>query len=232
MHILESSKNVQNGWEDVFREAIPELTHISNLLDVKKKLGTYYPNSEDCFNAFKLCPLNEIKVIIMDYQPYYGTIESEGKIVSKDTGLAYSVRHNDTIPKSIKNIFTELKNTVKEFETPSNGNLEEWAKQGILFLHNTLTVSQQKNNIDVSELWYGFINKIFKAIKKVNPKTIVVLWGRKIQCITKLIPDGFIELDTLCAPDGYNVDDEFFGCNHFVKINQLLKTQNKDLIKW
>jgi uracil-DNA glycosylase len=231
MDLLEASKIVENGWQNIFKDATPELTHISNLLDVRKKLGAYTPKAEDCFNAFKLCPLKNIKVIIIGYQPYFGTINSYGKYVSKDTGLSYSVRVEDDVPKSIKNIYMELKNTVTGFEIPNHGNLEEWAKQGVLFLNNSLTLGQQKN-IDVSEVWYGFINKTLKEIKKVNPATIVVLWGRKVQCINKLIPDGFIVLETQCQPDGYNVDNEFFGCNHFNIINEHLKKQNKTLIDW
>jgi uracil-DNA glycosylase len=232
MELLEASKLVQNGWEETFKDANPELKHISTLLDVRKKLGTYYPKPEDCFNAFKLCSLENIKVIIVGYQPDYGTVMSEGKIVSKTTGLSYSLRTDDTISKAVKNIYTELKNTVTDFQAPDHGNLEEWAKQGILFINNSLTVSQQKINIDVSELWYGFLNKVFKAIKKYNPNTIVLLWGRKVQCISKLIPDSFVTLETLSPPDGYKADTEFFGCNHFNKVNELLEKQNKTKINW
>lgn len=232
MELLEASKLVQNGWEETFKDAIPELKHISTLLDVRKKLGTYYPKPEDCFNAFKLCSLENIKVILVDYQPYYGTVSSEGKVVSKATGLSFSVRNDDAIPKSIKNMYTELKNTIPEFQAPEHGNLEEWAKQGVLLINNTLTVSQQKLNIDVSELWYGFLNKIFKAIKKSNPNVIVLLWGRKVQCITKILPDSFVILETLSQPDGYKADTEFLGCNHFTKVNELLEKQNKTKIIW
>ena len=97
-------------------------------------------------------------------------------------------------------------------------------------LNNSLTVSQK--NIDYSELWYGFHNKVFKAIKAINPNTIVVLWGRRVQMINKLIPDGFIVLESLSSPDAYKADTEFLGCNHFNMINEQLIKQKKTPINW
>lgn len=229
--IIEAAKTISSGWEPVVKDALPELTHISKLLDTQKKLGTYFPYPDTMFNSFKLCPYQDIKVVIVGYQPQYGTIQTEAGFVCRDSGLAYSIRSEDAMSKSLQNIYIELKNSVKDFVVPSHGNLEAWAKQGILMINNSLTVAQQKN-VDVSELWYGFLNKVFKWIKKVNPNVIYVLWGRKVSQISKLIPDGAIILESLCDPSGYRVQEEFLNCNHFNIINEHLKKQNKQLIDW
>ncbi len=228
--IVEAAKNIKSGWEPVIQDALPELNHISKLLDTQKKLGTYFPYPDTIFNSLKLCPYSEIKVVIVGYQPQYGTIQTESGFVCKDTGLSFSSHPEDALSKSLQNIYIELKNSVKDFVVPSHGNLEAWAKQGILMINNSLTIAQQKN-VDVSELWYGFLNKVFKWIKKVNPNVIYVLWGRKVSQISKLIPDGAIILESLSDPSAYKTE-EFFGCNHFNIINEHLKKQNKELIDW
>lgn len=231
MNIVEASKNITNGWEKIFQDAEPELTHISKLLDTQKKLGIYFPKSHDIFNSFKYCPFDKIKVIIIGNQPYLGSIEHNGEIISKDMGMSFGLRPNDTLSPSLKNIYTELKNTT-EFNPPSHGNLISWAEQGILMINNSLVTTNIKVNFDHSELWYGFLNKIFKAIGSVNPNTIVALWGRKIQQISKLLPDGFIILESDNHPEDYRANYGFIGCNHFNIINENLKTQKKELINW
>jgi len=230
MEIVEAAKQVKSGWEPIIQDALPELTHISKLLDVQKKLGTYYPSSCSLFNSLHLCPYQDVKVVMIGYQPHFGTIKLD-KMVCKDTGLAFSVHEKDDIPKATKVIFTELKNSIKDFVSPSHGNLESWARQGVLLINNSLTVTMQKN-IDVSELWYGFLNKVFKWIKKINPNTIYVLWGRKVQQISKIIPDGAVILDTLSAPDGYKAETACIGCHHFNLINDHLKKHKLQEINW
>lgn len=230
MDIVESSKNIAS-WEKIFNDAEPELKHISKLLDQQKKLGIYFPKGPDIFNSFKYCPFEKVKVIIFGNQPYIGSIEDEGSLVSKDMGMSYGLRRCDNLSKSIQNIYNELKNTV-DFEPPSHGNLESWASQGVLMINNSLVSSNQRVNFDYSELWYGFLNKVFKAIGTINPNIIVLLWGRKIKQITKLLPDGFVLLESENHPDDYRADVGFIGCNHFNLVNELLTKQKKELINW
>lgn len=232
MEIIESSKTIENGWEKVIKDAEPELKHISKLLDQQKKLGVYFPKGPDIFNSFKYCPFSKVKVIIIGNNPYPGSIEHEGNIISKDMGMSYGLRKCDTLSKSMQNIYTELKNTVKGFEPPSHGNLESWAEQGILMINNSLVTTNQKVNFDYSELWYGFLNKVFKSIGTINPNTIVVLWGRKIQQISKLLPDGFVLIESDNHPEEYRANVGFLGCNHFNIINEHLKKQKRELIDW
>ncbi len=206
-------------WEPLFKDADPELCHISKMLDTEKKLGVYYPQAK-LYNAFHLTPSNQVKVIIIGTEPY--------NIPHKDQGLAFSVEEEDEIPKTIRAIYNELFNTVKGFKIPNHGCLESWAKQGVLLLNQTLTVSVQRSHLEY-ELWYGFLNKMFKFINTINPDTIVVLWGQTALNINELIPDSFIKLEA-----GYpsNFIDTFSKCDHFNKINDILKKKGKSEICW
>ena len=111
---------------------------------------------------------------------------------------------------------------------PSHGSLIRWAQQGVLLLHYCLTTSMNVSHAEY-ELWHGLLNKVFKAVASVNPACIVLLWGRKIQCVNKLLPDSFERLEA-SHPDEYN--SQFAECDHFNKVNGLLKKQNKTPIDW
>src|SRR4029079_10632032 len=201
------------SWEKVFKDALPELTHISKMLDQDKKVGVYYPSKKLLFNAFNLTKSNNVKVIILGNQPY--------NLPNKDQGLSYSVNKGDDIPPTVKEIYKELFSTVKGFKIPNHGDLSSWCKQGVLLLNQSLTVGANKSHLEY-ELWYGFLNKVFKFITTINPDCIILLWGPTALNINDLIPDSFIKLEA-----GYpaNYNNTFAKCDHFNKVNELLKKQ-------
>lgn len=221
-------------WELVFKQALPELEHISAYLDINRYYGDYYPLKQHIFNAFNLTPLHEVKVIMFDYEPQQTFLilgETDG-LVPKDVGLSYSLSVNDNeLTKSLKTIYRELKLEYKDFIVPQHGDLTKWAKQGVLLLHQCLTFSYQQSHTEF-QFWHDFLNKILKSISEVNPHTIVVLFGRRLQCLNKIIPESFVKLDEVGDPGGYKVDTEFIGQNIFIKINEYLVKQKKKQIDW
>lgn len=209
------------SWASIFKDCENELNDIWNIIDNKEK---YYPNKEDIFKCFELVKLENVKVIILDKEPYNNNYKFNDIILSKATGLAYSIRKNDNyIPKSITNIHKELKRSISEFIIPPHGNLENWCKQGVLLLNTCLTVVYNKPDSH-KFIWYSFINKIFKGIEKINPKCIVLSWG--IKKIRGIIPNNFIVYET-CSP----YLDSFIGCNHFNIVNENLDKYNKTIEK-
>ena len=206
------------SWASAFNDAKEELEHISNKLDNEKVFGEYFPKKTDLFNAFRFCKLEDVKVIILKNEPY----------PTKDIGLAYSVGRNDEIPSVLYNIYQELKREYIDFKMPNHGDLRFWALQGVLLLHKSLTCSTKKSHSRY-ELWHGFLNRIFKAIVAVNPYVIVLLWGQENQKISSLLPDSFKILES-ADPGSYH--SKFYGCNHFIQVNELLVKQNKKPIDW
>lgn len=218
-------------WEHVFNNAKQELYNISIILDKKEKdYGQYYPLKQDIFAAFDYTTLNNVKVIIIGQDPYYQTININGIFMPRAVGLAFSVRREDTIPVSLKNIYKELADTVEGFITPDHGDLREWTTQGVFLLNKCLTVQPGSPNSH-DDIWLPFISKVFEIISIINPHCIFMLWGREAQKVKPMLGKYSVILEA-AHPSGFSAAHGFFGCNHFNLANEALKKQGKKEINW
>ena len=218
-------------WESVFRDAEPEIHDIAEILNEQEtKYGSFYPMKNDIFAAFHYTQLNSVKVVILGQDPYHQSVFIDGKTVPRAVGLSFSVRQKDTIPSSLKNIYTELANTVRGFRKPDHGDLREWARQGVLLLNSCLTVRPGEPGSH-GDIWLGFINKVFKAIAIANPYCIFLLWGRHAQKLRAMLGERSIIYEA-AHPSGLSASKGFFGCNHFNLVNESLIRQGKVGINW
>jgi uracil-DNA glycosylase len=221
-------------WEKVFEEAAPELAHISSILEEQEqKFGQFYPLKADIFAAFNLTPLPMVKVVIVGQDPYPQSIHIDGATVPRASGLSFSLRRGDSIPSSLRTIYTELEETVRGFRRPDHGDLRAWARQGVLLLNTCLTVrpGMPKSHGD---LWLGFIKKVLKSIAEINPNCVFLLWGRPAQDIGtkhRMIGERSVILEAP-HPSGMNRQGGFLGTNHFNLANRALIAQGKVGINW
>lgn len=223
-------ESISGSWHKVFDDAEPELKHISKILDEDKRFGPYLPLKSDLFNAFKYCPLEMTKVIILGDEPYNTFVQLDGKSVPKDMGMSFSVRKGDAIPVPLMNMFKEQRASLN-IVIPNHGNLIQWAQQGVLMLNVCLTTSPGKPHSKFP-LWHGLINKVFKAINVHNPNCIVLtLQTRNSQNIAGMIPDSFVHVESV-LPDDYWYNKGFAGSNVFKTINETLTKQGKEIINW
>lgn len=223
-----ATKAVPKGWIDVFKAAIPELTHISASLeqDIIDN-GYFFPYKKNVFKAFDLCPLDAVKVVIIGQDPYHSTDHNGGPVAM---GMSFSVSRDFGIPPSLRNIYNEIERTIPNWKRPSNGDLTAWAKQGVLLLNMCLTVRPHKAKSH-GGLWMGFITKAITAINEKNPKCIFVMWGKEAQKVEPLITNKNISLIT-SHPSAFSVNRGFNGCGHFSEINKHLTEQNRSEIDW
>ena len=128
-----------------------------------------FPAPANIFNAFNLCPLDNVKVVIIGQDPYHGENEAHG--------LAFSVKKGVRIPPSLRNIFKELKNEYEDFEIPNNGCLMPWVEEGVLLLNATLTVEKDKANSHKNIGWQNFTDKIIELINQKEEPVVFLLWG-------------------------------------------------------
>lgn len=221
-------------WERVFDASKNEIKDISEMLnDVSpdRYLSTpegpaaFFPLKRDIFRAFDLTPINCVKAVIVGQDPYPQQL-SNG--LPRAVGLSFSVRRNDGIPSSLRNIYNELENSIPGFIRPSHGDLTEWALQGILMLNMSLTVFPGQPDSH-SHLWMGFIINVLKALAECRPDTIYILLGKNAQRLQKYIGDRAV---VVTAPHPSGLSRGFVGSGVFKQVNDILKERNKSQINW
>ncbi|BAC24429.1 ung [Wigglesworthia glossinidia endosymbiont of Glossina brevipalpis] len=143
---------------------------IFNFINFQKTCGKkIFPEKKDIFKSIKLTPLKNIKIVIIGQDPYYKEDQADG--------LCFSVKKNSKIPPSLRNIFKELKNSIKNFIIPKHGCLNKWAIQGVLLLNTVLTVEENRPNSHINIGWQKFTDKIIEIINFNCYKVIFILWG-------------------------------------------------------
>ena len=227
--IIESINNPPKGWEEVFKESQKELKIIRDKVSQYEKENVVYPKREDVFNAFRLTPLKDIKILILGSVPY----ANESKSQHTAMGLAFSVHKGVKIPPSLVNIYKELSREYTDFKTPSSGDLTPWAQQGVFLLNMSLTVNAGSSGSH-GNLWMLFIKKVINAIVKSNPNVIFVLWGKPAGTIIKYIPKD-VNVLTSSHPSPLSATKTatpFIGNGHFTIINDMLIKMGKTPINW
>ncbi len=193
------------------------------LLEEKKKGHTVYPPGNLIFNAFNLTPFDRVEVVILGQDPYHGRGQAHG--------LCFSVPYGITPPPSLVNIFKELHSDVNT-TIPNNGNLEDWARQGVLLLNALLTVRANEPASHRGVGWENFTDAVIRKISEKKSGVVFLLWGKFAQEKEVLIDQSKHFILKAAHPSPYSANAGFFGCRHFSKTNDLLIAQKKSPINW
>lgn len=185
--------------------------------------GTIYPPAKLLFNAFDLCPFESVKVVILGQDPYHGPGQAHG--------LCFSVTDGVSFPPSLVNIFKEIQNDL-HLPIPESGNLERWARQGVLLLNATLTVRAQVAGSHQKKGWEQFTDAAISALAIEKERVVFMLWGSYAQQKGSMIsPERHLVLQSP-HPSPLSAHRGFFGNRHFSKANQYLQAHGKIPIKW
>lgn len=183
-----------------------------------------YPPRDKIFNAFKLTPLNEVKVVIIGQDPYH----EPGQAM----GLAFSVPKGEKLPPSLRNIFKEMANdTGKPLRT--DGDLTYLAKQGVFLINTILTVERGKTlSHDIPE-YKTLMIKVIEELNKQPQPIVFMLWGNYARSFKKYIngPNKLVLEASHPSPLSANRGG-FFGTKHFTKANDFLAKHNSNVINW
>lgn len=218
--------NITENWKMVLNEEFEKtyFQEIISFLDHQKKLGrTIFPEETLIFNAFNQTSFKDIHVVILGQDPYHGAKQAHG--------LSFSVPDGIKIPPSLKNIFKELGSDIGK-EIPKSGNLIHWAKQGILLLNASLTVEENKPMSHSKIGWNLFTDAVIKKISQEKTNVIFILWGKFAQEKEKLIDPEKHFILKAAHPSPLSAYNGFWGCKHFSKTNELLKSIKKEEIKF
>lgn len=185
---------------------------------------TCFPPKELIFSAFEQFDFQDTKVVIIGQDPYHGLGEANG--------LCFSVNDGVKIPPSLKNIYTEINTEYDRILFPTSGNLERWAKQGILLLNAGLTVRKDVANSHKHLQWSVFTDAVIDLINAQSEHIVFLLWGSFAQKKGKRIDRNKHLVLESGHPSFAHSHKKWFGNNHFKMTNDYLNQQGKDIIEW
>ena len=184
---------------------------------------TIYPPQSEIFSAFDFTPFENVKVVILGQDPYHG----EGQA----NGLSFSVADGIKLPPSLRNIYKELKDDVG-IEISTSGNLESWAKQGVLLLNATLTVEATKAGSHQKKGWEIFTDAVIQTLSDKKENIVFILWGAYAQKKgAKIDRTKHLVIET-AHPSPLGAYRGFWGSKPFSTTNQFLKSKNITEIDW
>ncbi|MDL2308535.1 uracil-DNA glycosylase [Bacteroidales bacterium OttesenSCG-928-B11] len=216
--IEESWKN--ELWEQFNAPYFHELKHF--LVEEKTKYQIF-PPGKFIFNAFNLTPFDKVKVVLLGQDPYHDNGQAHGLCFSVQDGIAH--------PRSLINIFKELRDDIGK-PIPISGNLEDWAKQGVLLLNATLTVRAHQAGSHQGKGWETFTDAVIRRLSEKHYGLIFLLWGRYAQDKIALIDTSKHHILKTVHPSPLSANRGFFGCKHFSTTNSLLREMGKKEIIW
>ncbi|MCT7446625.1 uracil-DNA glycosylase [Aliarcobacter skirrowii] len=213
-------------WEDIIDLEKQKDYYKSLEKEINKRYETttVFPEKKNIFKAFYLTKLDNLKVVILGQDPYHGFEQAQG--------LAFSTPANIKNPPSMQNILKEIQSDLGKKSICEDGDLTPWAKQGVLLLNTILTVEESKPKSHHNLGWEVFTDNIIKYISDNCEDTIFILWGSPAISKTKLIDRKKHHILTAPHPSPLSSYRGFFGCKHFSKTNDILKSLNKEAIIW
>lgn len=182
-----------------------------------------YPQKENIFNALKLTPYENVKVVIMGQDPYHGEGEAHG--------LSFSVQKGIPIPPSLKNIYKELESDLN-IKPSLNGDLTKWAEEGVLLLNSVLTVKKDSPASHKNLGWQRLTDYIIKLLNEKDEPIVFILWGNFAKEKKKFITNKKHLIIESSHPSPFSVNYGFLGSKPFSKTNEFLIKNNIKPINW
>ena len=214
-----------NDWDEILADewTKPYYLKLREFLKSEYAAKTVYPDMNDIFNALKLTSFEDTKVVIIGQDPYHGEGQAHG--------LCFSVKKGVTPPPSLKNIFKELNADIGK-PIPKDGELTEWAKQGVLLLNNVLTVREGQPASHKGMGWEIFTDRIISELNRKQTPVVFLLWGSHAQKKAEIITNPIHYKLKAVHPSPLSASRGFFGCKHFSETNKILKKENLKEIEW
>ena len=216
---------IENKWYEMLKNEFESayFADIKTFLIEEKRQHIVYPPSSLIFNAFNLTPFDNVKVVILGQDPYH----NEGQA----HGLAFSVPDNIQKPPSLQNIFKELSQDLG-IPMPLHGNLEKWAKEGVLLLNASLTVRAHMAASHAKIGWQRFTDAAIKALSDKKENLVFILWGNYAIAKESIINHNKHLILKTVHPSPLSASRGFFGCHHFSKANEYLINKGIQPINW
>jgi len=216
---------IDPSWKKVLQPEFdkPYFEQLTQFVKSEYQKTTIFPPGKLIFNAFNLCPFDEVKVVIIGQDPYHGPGQAHG--------LCFSVLDGTAFPPSLINIFKEIQNDLGT-PIPSTGNLTRWAEQGVLLLNATLTVRAHQAGSHQKKGWETFTDAVIQLVARQKEHVGFLLWGAYAQRKSEMIDSTRHLILESVHPSPLSASRGFFGNHHFNRVNEYLIQQGKKPIQW
>ncbi|MCR5135792.1 MAG: uracil-DNA glycosylase [Oscillospiraceae bacterium] len=216
----------KSGWKNLMDRESEKAYYKDQLepfIEQEYASGTVYPEREKIFRALELTPLQTVKAVILGQDPYHEPGQAHG--------LAFSVPEGAAVPPSLRNIYEEI-NAEYGCGIPKSGNLEPWARQGVLLLNTVLTVRAHKANSHAGHGWELFTDAVLLELGRQEHPIVFMLWGSHAQKKETLIEQTCHLILKTSHPSPLSVYRGFRGCGHFKACNAFLAEKGLQPINW
>ena len=216
---------IADSWKNKLHDEFNKdyFVQLTDFVKNEYKSKTIFPPGNAIFKAFDACPFDQVKVVMIGQDPYHGPGQANG--------LCFSVTNGIPFPPSLVNIFKEIKNDLG-LEIPANGDLERWAKQGVLMLNATLTVEAHQAGSHQNKGWETFTDAVIRHLAEEREKLVFILWGAYAQKMGSFIDKRKHLVLESPHPSPLSAYRGFFGNGHFSKTNAYLKENGFTEIAW
>ena len=216
---------IEESWREALQPEFdkPYFADLVAFLHREKAEGkVIYPPGRLIFNAFELCPLDKVKVVILGQDPYHNPGQA--------MGLSFSVPAGEPAPPSLKNIFKEIEDDLG-VRMSGRPDLAPWAQQWVLLLNAVLTVRAGQPTSHAGIGWQTFTDAVIKTISDHCEGVVFLLWGNYARGKAPLIDTGRHTVLEAAHPSPL-ARGAFFGCRHFSRTNAILASEGKEPINW
>jgi uracil-DNA glycosylase len=216
---------IEESWKEVLKEEFDKeyFELLTTFVKDEYVSNTIFPPADKIFNAFNLCSFEEVKVVIIGQDPYHG--------INQANGLSFSVNDGVRTPPSLLNIYKELKSDLG-VEIPKSGNLERWAKQGVLLLNATLTVRKGIANSHQGKGWEKFTDAVIERVSSLKENVVFILWGAYAKKKGEVIDREKHMVIESTHPSPFAADRGFFESKPFSITNEYLVNKGISPIEW
>lgn len=217
--------NIGNEWDELLADEFKKdyYRQLRQFLISEYNSRTIYPPMNDIFNALKATSYSDVKAVILGQDPYHGAGQAHG--------MCFSVKKGTPPPPSLQNIFKEIHDELG-LPIPPHGELTAWAKSGVLLLNTVLTVREGLANSHRGHGWEILTDRVIELLNERDTSIVFLLWGGNARAKAKLITNPK-HLVLQCAhPSPLSAYNGFFGCGHFIKANEFLKSNGMEPIDW
>ncbi len=219
--------NIEASWKGALQEEFRKdyFEKIVSFLKAEKKAGKIiYPPGPLIFNAFNCTHFDNVKVVILGQDPYHNPGQAHG--------LSFSVPDGVAPPPSLVNIYKEIKEDLGIDIPAKKGNLEKWARQGVLLLNAALTVEANQPMSHSQVGWHHFTDDVIRILSEKKEGLVFILWGKFAQGKEPLIDKSKHLILKAAHPSPFSAYNGFFGCHHFSKANKWLQDHGERAIDW